>query len=48
MAHPASYLIGAADAFPQGKSGRVVKLTTLLHLMPIMYIRKMFVIALLR
>jgi hypothetical protein len=33
-AHPASYPMGTRGSFPGGKSGRYVKLTTHLHLVP--------------
>jgi hypothetical protein len=33
-AHPASYPMGTRGSFPRGKSGRGVKLTTHLHLVP--------------
>jgi len=33
-AHPASYTMGNRGSFPEGKSGRGVKLTTHLHLVP--------------
>jgi hypothetical protein len=33
-AHPASYPMGTRDSFPRGKSGRGVKLTTHLPLVP--------------
>jgi hypothetical protein len=32
--HPASYPMGTRDSFPRGLSGRSVKLTTHLHLVP--------------
>jgi hypothetical protein len=34
VAHPASYPMGSMGLFPRGQSGRGVKLTTHLHLVP--------------